>query len=95
MDTLCRGCPMAKINISIPQKILEEIDALSKQENMTRSELIRKAFQTYVEVLTEKKRERKKRKGIEKAVELQDEIRHTIGDLDLVEDLRKWRDKRK
>ena len=86
---------MAKINISIPQKILEEIDTLSKQENMTRSELIRKAFQTYVEVLTEKKRERKKRKGIEKAVELQDEVRNTIGDMDLVEDLRNWRDKRK
>jgi len=95
LDTLCRGCPMAKINISIPQEILEEIDALSKEENMTRSELIRKAFQTYVEVLTEKKRERKKRKGIEKAVELQDEIRNMIGDIDLVEDLRNWRDKRK
>jgi metal-responsive CopG/Arc/MetJ family transcriptional regulator len=86
---------MAKINISIPQEILEEIDNLSKQENMTRSELIRKAFQTYVEVLTEKKRERKKRKGIEKAVELQDEIRKIIGDMDLVKDLRDWRDKRK
>ena len=86
---------MAKINISIPQKILEEIDMLSKQENMTRSELIRKAFQTYVEVLTEKKRERKKRKGIERAVELQDEIRSSVGDLDLVTDLRNWRDKRK
>lgn len=39
---------MAKVNISIPQEILEEIDALSKDENMTRSELIRKAFQTYI-----------------------------------------------
>lgn len=86
---------MAKINISIPQKILEEIDALSEQENMTRSELIRKAFQTYVEVIAEKKRERKKRIGIEKAVQLQNEIRNTIGGLDLVEDLRNWRDKRK
>ena len=79
----------------VAKKILEEIDMLSKQENMTRSELIRKAFQTYVEVLTEKKRERKKRKGIERAVELQDEIRSSVGDLDLVTDLRNWRDKRK
>jgi metal-responsive CopG/Arc/MetJ family transcriptional regulator len=86
---------MAKVNISISQEILEEIDALSKEENMSRSELIRKAFQTYVEVLTEKKKERKKRKGIEKAVELQDEIRNKIGYMDLVEDLRNWRSKRK
>jgi metal-responsive CopG/Arc/MetJ family transcriptional regulator len=86
---------MAKINIYIPQDILEEIDALSKEENMTRSELIRKAFQTYVEVLTEKKRERKKRNGIERAVELQDEVRKMVGDMDLAKDLRNWRDKRK
>ena len=86
---------MAKINISIPQEILEEIDALSKEENMTRSELIRKAFQTYVEILTEKKRERKKKKGIEKAMELQDEVRKIVGDMDLIKDLRDWRDKRK
>jgi Arc/MetJ-type ribon-helix-helix transcriptional regulator len=95
LETLNRSCPMAKINISIPQEILEEIDALSKEENMTRSELIRKAFQTYVEVLTEKKRERKKRKGIERAVELQDEVRKMVGDMDLVKDLRNWRDRRK
>ena len=86
---------MAKINISIPQEILDEIDALRKEENMTRSELIRKAFQTYVEVLAAKKRERKKRNGIERAVELQDEIRQIIGDMDLVKDLRDWRDRRK
>ena len=65
---------MAKINISIPTEILDELDKLSKEKKMTRSELIRKAFKTYVEMLAEKKREQKKKQGIEKAVRLQDEI---------------------
>jgi metal-responsive CopG/Arc/MetJ family transcriptional regulator len=86
---------MVKVNISLSQEILDEIDKVSEEENMYRSELLRKAFQTYVEVLEENKKEQKKRKGIEKAVKLQDEIREKIGTLDLITDLRKWRDRRK
>lgn len=94
-ETYCGGSTMAKVNISLSQEILEEIDKLSKEENITRSELLRKAFETYVEVLIEKRKERKKRKGIETAIELQDEIRNSLGHLDLVEDLRRWREKRR
>lgn len=86
---------MAKINISISRKILDEIDKLGEEEKMTRSELLRKAFKTYVEVLSEKKKESRKRKSIEKAIRLQDEIRKEIGDMDLIEDLRKWREERR
>lgn len=95
MRGLQKSMVMAKINISISHEILEEINKLSKEENMTRSELLRKAFKTYVEVLEEEKKEQKKRKGIEKAIHLQDEIRNTIGHMDFVEDLRKWREKRR
>lgn len=86
---------MAKINISISSDILEKIDKLSKEENMTRSELLRVAFKTYTEVLEEKKREKIKQKSIEKAIQIQDEIRNEIGDLDLIQELRKWRDERR
>ena len=86
---------MAKINISISSEILEKIDNLSKEENVTRSELLRVAFKTYTEVLEEKKGEKKKQKNIEKAILVQDEIRNEIGNMDLIEELRKWRDERK
>ena len=86
---------MAKINISISSEILEKIDKLSKEENMTRSELLRTAFKTYADVLGEKKREKKKQKSIERAIQVQDEIRDEIGDMDLIQELRKWRDERK
>ncbi len=85
---------MAKINISISRDILDEIDKLSEEENMTRSELLRTAFKTYLEVLSEKKREKKKQEAIEKAIQAQDEIRREVGDIDLIKELRKWRDKR-
>jgi len=86
---------MAKINISIPRDILEELDNLSKEENMTRSELLRTAFKTYLELLSEKKRARKRQIAIARAMRVQDEIRKEVGDLDLIEELRKWRDERK
>lgn len=62
---------------------------------MTRSGLLRKAFQTYVDVLEENRKEDAKRKGIEKAIKLQNEIRKEIGPVDLISDLRNWRDRRK
>ena len=83
---------MSKINISISDEILDEIDNIRKQKGITRSEFLRKAFKTYLEVLAEEKREEDKRKGIEKAIQLQDEIRKAIGKWDSTEDLRKWRE---
>lgn len=86
---------MAKINISIPRDILDEIDKLSREENMTRSELLRTAFKTYLEVLSAKKQEKKRQQAIKRAIQAQDEIRQEVGDMDLIKELRKWRDERK
>jgi metal-responsive CopG/Arc/MetJ family transcriptional regulator len=86
---------MAKVNISIPNDILDEIDRLSEEENMTRSELLRTAFRRYKEFVADKKREKKRQERIAKAIQIQDDIRNEIGDMDLIADLRKWRDERK
>ena len=86
---------MTKINISIPQEVLNEIDKVSKEENLSRSELLRMAFKIYLEVLKEERREKKKQKRIEKAIQVQDEIRDEFGNIDLIKELRKWRDERK
>lgn len=86
---------MTKINISIPQEILDEIDRVSKEEKKTRSELLRVAFSSYLDVLKEERREKKKQQSIDKAIQIQDEIRDKIGNVDLIKELRKWRDERK
>jgi hypothetical protein len=62
---------------------------------MTRSELLRTAFKAYLEVLSVKKKEKSRQRAIEKAIKAQDEIRQEVGDMDLIKELRKWRDERK
>lgn len=39
---------MARVLISIPEKLLEEIDAQAEKEYRTRSELLRECFRTYL-----------------------------------------------
>ena len=39
---------MARVLISMPERFLDEIDALAGNENRTRSELIREALRTYM-----------------------------------------------
>jgi metal-responsive CopG/Arc/MetJ family transcriptional regulator len=86
---------VAKINISIPQEILDEIDRVSSEEKKTRSELLRMAFRIYLDALNEDRREKEKQKSIEKAMQTQDKIHDEIGNIDLIQELRKWRDERK
>jgi hypothetical protein len=45
--------------------------------------------------VADKKREKKRQERIAKAIQIQDDIRNEIGDMDLIADLRKWRDERK
>ena len=90
-----RNNQVTKINISIPQEVLNEIDRVSKEEKKTRSELLRVAFSSYLDVLKEERREKKKQQSIDKAIQIQDEIRDKIGNVDLIKELRKWRDERK
>lgn len=86
---------MPKINISLSQDILDEMDRVGREENLTRSELLRRAFSTYVELLAVQKEEVKKRREISAAVKIQDEIRRALGAVDLTKDLRSWREKRR
>ena len=84
---------MPKINISLSYEILEEMDRVGREEKLTRSELIRRAFAAYVELLAVQKKEAKKRKAIAGAVKIQDEVRKLLGEADLNKDLRIWREK--
>ena len=86
---------MPKINISLSQDILDEMDRVGREENLTRSELLRRAFSTYFELLAVQKEEEKKRQAISSAVKIQDEIRRAVGAIDLTKDLRFWREKRR
>ena len=81
---------MAKINISISEDILKEIEKKRREKHLTRSGFLRKACESYLHALEEEKRN-----GIEKVIKLQDEIRAKIGKWDSTQALRKWREARR
>lgn len=86
---------MAKINISISENILEEIEKKRKEKHLTRSGFLRRAFESYLRTLEEEKEEEEKKRGIEKAIKIQDEIREKLGKWDSTQTLRRWRENRR
>jgi metal-responsive CopG/Arc/MetJ family transcriptional regulator len=85
---------MAKINISLPDEFLKEIDKLKGEENVSRSEFLREAVRTYGKMLEERKLEEKRRKNILESIRIQDSLRKKSGSWDGVKEIRKWRNKR-
>lgn len=83
---------MAKVNISLPQEILEQIDLARNEDKMSRSEFFCQASLVYLQFLETKKREEEKRQGIEKAIQIQDKIRQRVGHWDALGELRKIRE---
>ena len=84
---------MTKINISVPDEFLDELDALKNQENISRSELLRKSVRTYKELLERQKKEKERKEKIMEAVKTQDYLRTKSGKWDGVKEIRTWREK--
>ena len=68
-----------KINITIPEKILGEINEFCEEEGMTKSLLIREAAISYIAAIREKKEIERKRKEIEWAIKTSKSIRQKMG----------------
>jgi metal-responsive CopG/Arc/MetJ family transcriptional regulator len=86
---------MTKINISLPDEFLDELDALKNEENISRSELLRKSVRTYKDMMEKQKEEKLRREKIMEAVRTQDYLRTKSGKWDGVKEVRKWREKNK
>jgi len=85
---------MLKINITLPNDFLREIDKTAKEEHLSRSEFIRKAVRTYWEVCKQKAAEKKRAQNIREAMEIQDKLRKKAGKWNGVAEIRKWRETR-
>lgn len=68
-----------KINITIPEKNLKEINEFCSEEGLTKSLLIREATTSYIADIREKKELERKRKDIEWAVETSKRLREKKG----------------
>lgn len=85
---------MPKINITIPSDFLKKVDRTAKEERLTRSELLRKAVETYWEARKAKQAEKKRIQNIREAMEIQERLRKKAGKWDGVAEIRKWREAR-
>lgn len=83
---------MLKINITLPENFLKELDKAAKDEKLSRSEFIRKAIQSYWELQKQKIIEKKRAQNIKEAIEIQDRLRVKSGNWDGVAEVRKWRE---
>ena len=86
---------MAKINISMPSEILDEIDQGRLDLKVGRSEFLRRASRAYLDILAAERRLREKRAAIENAIKIQDRIASELGDWDAEGLLRQSRDSRR
>jgi metal-responsive CopG/Arc/MetJ family transcriptional regulator len=68
-----------KINITIPEKNLKEINEFCNEEGLTKSFLIREATTSYIADIKQKKELERERKEIEWAIETSKRLRQKKG----------------
>lgn len=84
---------MAKVNVSLPDELLEQVDELAAELDRSRSGLVQEATAHYVVHLQEKRAAEERRESILKAMEGAREIsRHPHPGMDGTEIIRRDRD---
>jgi metal-responsive CopG/Arc/MetJ family transcriptional regulator len=82
---------MPRVNIMLPDEILEQMDQVAEEEGLNRSELIRQAFGVYLERRAENDQRQQRQADIQKAMELQDKLRQKLPPWDALKILREQR----
>jgi metal-responsive CopG/Arc/MetJ family transcriptional regulator len=86
-----------RINITIPEENLKEIDQFCIEEGMSKSQLIREAAVKYIANVKEQKEIEKRKQEIESAIKMMDELRKKakfINNKTAAEMIRELRDSR-
>lgn len=85
---------MGRINLSIDEKELQELDYMSGKVNISRSKLIREAIKLYKKEFDKKNMENRRVEKIKNAIRIQDSLRKYSKGWDGVSEIRKWREAR-
>ena len=83
---------MAKINISIPDELLGDVDELAAELARSRSGLVAEATARYVTAIREEQAAAKRRERIDRAIASAGDIARTFGTLDGTASVREDRD---
>jgi metal-responsive CopG/Arc/MetJ family transcriptional regulator len=85
---------MVRVNLSINEKELQELDRISEKENISRSKLIREAIALYKKEFKKIDLENRRIEKIKNAIRVQDGLRKYSKGWDGVSEIRKWREAR-
>lgn len=80
---------VVKINVSLPEDVLAELDVAAREAHASRSAFLVQAIKHY---LDEKDNERKREKRVQAAAAM-DRFREQYGDWDGTAEVLKWRDR--
>lgn len=82
---------MSRVNITLPDNLLEQMDRSAQEEGISRSKLIRVAVHSYFELREQERRRAQRGRDIQRAIELQDELRGSTPPWDGIAELRRQR----
>ena len=85
---------MVRVNLSINEQELQILDDMVKNQNVTRSRLIRDAIKLYKRKFDRMDMENKRIERISNAIKIQDRLSKYSKDWDGVSEIRKWRESR-
>jgi metal-responsive CopG/Arc/MetJ family transcriptional regulator len=83
---------MVRINTVFPETILEKLDSIAKDENKSRSMLLREAAEKLIEEHRHRLEEKRRKDRMKRALDTQDKLRKKSGKWDGVSEVRKWRE---
>jgi metal-responsive CopG/Arc/MetJ family transcriptional regulator len=83
---------MARVNVFLKDKLLDEITEEAKEEGTNRSALIQAALEKYIEAKRREREEEEKHKKMQEASRKMDALAKKLGDWDPQATIRKFRD---
>ncbi len=83
---------MARVNVFMGDELLRAVDAEAEREGITRSALLQKAAESYLEQARQGREEAERRQRMAEACKRMDELAEKAGDWDPVAIIRRFRD---
>ena len=85
---------MPRVNVMLPEDLLEQIDQVAREEGMNRSKLLRTAVLAYFEQRRASSERLRRQNDIQRAMEIQDQLRRIIPPWDVIRALREQREEK-
>ncbi len=83
---------MPRVNVVLPQQMLDDLDDVARLEGSNRSKLLRTAVELFFRHLSEESERKRRQTDIAQAIQMQDELRGEGNSWDAIQALRDGRD---